>query len=65
MKLGFTEGAIGVKNGLRTLTFVNLTPAGELPFWHRPDDVYANVDPDVLARTGEFLWELLQRLDSR
>jgi hypothetical protein len=44
---------------------VNLTPAGELPHWHRPTDVYENVDPDVLARTGEFLWELLQRLDSR
>jgi hypothetical protein len=65
MKLGYTEGAIGVKNGLRTLTFVNLTPAGELPHWHRPTDVYENVDPDVLARTGEFLWELLQRVDSR
>ena len=65
MKLGFTEGAIGVKNGLRTLTFVNLTPAGELPHWHQPSDVFENVDPDVLSRTGEFLWELLQRIDSR
>lgn len=65
MKLGFTEGAIGIKNGLRTLTFVNLTPAGELPHWHRPTDVYENVDPDVLSRTCVFLWELLQRIDSR
>jgi len=65
MKLNYTEGAIGIKNGLRTLTFVNLTPAGELPYWHRPDDVYENVDPDVLARTSAFLWELLQRLDGR
>ena len=65
MKLGYTEGVIGIKNGLRTLTFVNLTPAGELPLWHRPTDVFENVDPDILARTGAFLWELLQRLDSR
>jgi len=65
MKLGYTEGVIGVKNGLRSLTFVNLTPAGELPHWHRPTDVYENVDPDVLARTGAFLWELLQHIDSR
>jgi len=65
MRLAYTEGAIGVKNGLRTLTFVNLTPAGELPHWHRPTDVYENVDPDVLARTGAFLWELLLRIDSR
>jgi hypothetical protein len=65
MRLGYTEGAIGIKNGLRTLTFVNLTPAGELPHWHRPTDVFENVDPDVLARTSAFLWELLQRIDSR
>jgi hypothetical protein len=65
MKLNYTEGAIGIKNGLRTLTFVNLTPAGELPHWHRPSDVFENVDPDVLSRTGAFLWELLQRFDSR
>jgi hypothetical protein len=65
MKLAYTEGAIGVRNGLRTLTFVNLTPAGELPHWHQPTDVYENVDPDVLSRTSEFLWELLQRIDSR
>ncbi len=64
MSLGFTEGAIGIKNGLRTLTFVNLTPEDILPYWHRPDDVFENVDPDVLARTQEFLWELLQRLDA-
>jgi hypothetical protein len=65
MKLAYTEGAIGVRNGLRTLTFVNLTPAGELPHWHQPSDVFENVDPDVLSRTSEFLWELLQRIDSR
>ncbi len=64
MSLGFTEGAIGIKSGLRSLTFVNLTPDGILPYWHRPDDVFENVDPDVLARTQEFLWELLQRLDA-
>jgi hypothetical protein len=65
MKLAYTEGAIGVRNGLRTLTFVNLTPAGELPHWHQPSDVFENVDPDVLSRTSEFLWELLQRVDGR
>ena len=63
--LGFTEGAIGIKNGLPSLTFVNLRPDGVLPFWHRPDDVFENVDADVLARTQAFVWELLQRIDSR
>jgi hypothetical protein len=65
MALGFTEGAIGIKNGLPSLTFVSLRPDGVLPYWHRPDDVFENVDADVLARTQAFLWELLQRIDSR
>jgi hypothetical protein len=63
MTLGFTEGAIGIKNGLPSLTFVNLRPDGVLPYWHRPDDVFENVDADVLARTQAFVWELLQRID--
>jgi len=64
MPLGFTEGAIGIKNGLPSLTFVNLRPDGVLPHWHRPDDIFENVDADVLTRTQTFLWELLQRIDS-
>jgi hypothetical protein len=65
MPLGFTEGAIGIKNGLPSLTFVNLRPDSVLPYWHRPDDIFENVDADVLARTQAFVWELLQRIDSR
>jgi len=65
MTLGFSDGAIGIKNGLPSLTFVNLRPDGVLPYWHRADDVFENVDADVLARTQAFVWELLQRIDSR
>lgn len=65
LPFGFTEGAIAIKNGLPSLTFVNLRPDGVLPYWHRPDDIFDNVDADVLARTQAFVWELLQRIDSR
>jgi uncharacterized membrane protein len=65
MPLGFTEGAIGIKNGMPSLTFVNLRPDSVLPYWHRPDDVFENVDAEVLARTQAFVWEFLQRIDSR
>jgi hypothetical protein len=65
MPLGFTEGAIGIRNGMPSLTFVNLRPDGVLPYWHRPDDVFENVDADVLVRTQAFVWELLRRIDSR
>ncbi len=63
MALGYTEGAIGIKHGLRSLTFVNLRPDGVLPFWHQPADQVEQIDPDVLARTEAFIWELLKRID--
>jgi hypothetical protein len=64
MSIGYTEGAIGIKHGLPSITFVNLRPDGVLPYWHRPDDTVEHVDPDVLARSEEFVWELLQRIDA-
>ncbi len=64
MSMGYTEGAIGIKHGLPSLTFVNLRPDGVLPHWHRPDDTVENIDADVLARSEEFIWELLQEIDA-
>jgi hypothetical protein len=64
MSIAYTEGAVGVKHGLPSITFVNLRPDGVLPHWHRPDDTVENIDPDVLARSEEFVWELLQRIDA-
>lgn len=64
MRLGYTEGAVGAKHGLRMLTFVDLTRAeGVLPFWHQAKDRFENIDPDTLVRTEDFAWELLQRID--
>jgi hypothetical protein len=63
MSIAYTEGAIGIKHGLPSITFVNFRPDGVLPYWHRPDDTVENIDPDVLARSEEFLWELLQEID--
>lgn len=65
MRLGYTEGAIGIKYGLRTLTFVGLgRQNGILPLWHQPADRAENLDPQTLADTEEFVWELLQRIDA-
>jgi len=65
MRLGYTEGAIGVKYGLRTLTFVGLgRQDGILPLWHQAADRPENLDPQTLADTEEFVWELLQRIDA-
>lgn len=59
----YTDGAPAVRAGWRVLTFVNLRPDGVLPHWHQPSDVYENVDPEVVARTEAFVWELLQAID--
>ncbi|MHA3964873.1 MAG: M28 family peptidase [Candidatus Thorarchaeota archaeon SMTZ1-45] len=64
MKAAYTDGAIGNKAGLRCLTFVNYTPAGVIPDWHQPSDVFENVDWNVVQRTEEFVWRLIQKIDS-
>jgi hypothetical protein len=51
--------------GCRSLALINFTPQGVLPNWHRPTDTVANIDPDVLDRTEQFVWELLRRFDAR
>jgi len=35
------------------------------PLDWKMDDVFEHVDADVLARTQAFVWQLLQRIDSR
>jgi hypothetical protein len=64
-KAAYTEGAIGINAGLRCLTFVNYRPDGILPNWHKPTDVFENVDWGVVGRTEAFVWELIQALDAQ
>lgn len=64
MKAAYTDGAIANKAGLRCLTFVNYTPNGIIPDWHQPSDVFENVDWDVVQRTEEFVWKIIQHIDS-
>jgi len=59
----YTEGAIGYKYGFRVLSFVNFRRDGMLPGWHRPTDVVGNIDPEVVARSEGFLWEILKEID--
>jgi hypothetical protein len=59
----YTEGAIGYKYGFRVLSFVNFRRDGMLPGWHRPTDVVGNIDPEVVAHSEGFLWEILKEID--
>ncbi len=61
----YTEGAIGGKYGFRVITLGSIREDGLLPEWHRPTDVVERIDPDMLRRTGEFLWSLLRRIDGK
>ncbi len=61
----YTEGAIGAKHGFRVLTLVGLRRDGFLPGWHRPTDKLENLDPKVVEKTEQFVWELLKEIDVR
>lgn len=63
MKAAFTDSAIGIRAGLRCLTFVNYRPDGVIPHWHQPTDVVDNIDWDVVQRTEAFVWHLIQSID--
>lgn len=63
MRAAYTDGAIGIKAGLRCLTFVGYTPEGTIPDWHQPTDVYENIDWDAVERTETFVWLLIQAVD--
>ncbi len=62
-KGAYTEGVIGAKYGFRVLTLVGHRRDGVLPEWHRPTDVFENVDPDTVKRTEDFVWTLLKEID--
>jgi Zn-dependent M28 family amino/carboxypeptidase len=61
----FSEHSPLVAAGCRSLAIIDFTPQGVLPHWHRPTDTFANIDPQVLDRTEEFAWGLLQAIDRR
>jgi len=61
----FSEHSPLVAAGCRSLAILDFTPQGVLPNWHRPSDTFANIDPQVLDRTEEFAWGLLQAIDRR
>lgn len=61
----YTDGAIGIKHGLPTITFLGLGPDGWIPNLHQMSDVIEHVDPDTVARTTDFVEALVRRIDER
>jgi hypothetical protein len=58
-----TDATTLMTRGVRSLSFVGLTPDGTLPNWHTVGDTFERVDPGSVERTEAFVWGLLQRLD--
>jgi hypothetical protein len=45
------------------ITLFGLKPDGEAPFWHQRQDTFDKMDPDVMERTWEFAWAMIQEID--
>jgi hypothetical protein len=61
----YSEGVIGSKHGFRVLTLVSIRPDGTIPEWHRITDNVENIDPGLVEKNEEFLWEILHAIDRR
>lgn len=61
----YTDGFIGIKYGFPTLTLLGQSRNGELSEWHRVTDDMARLDPQVVDRAEQFLWEILKEIDQK
>lgn len=59
-----TDATCLMVNGVPSLSFVGLTPAGAIPGWHQVVDTFDRVDQTAIEATEEFVLELLRRLDA-
>lgn len=65
MKASYTDSAIGIRAGLKCLSFVNYRPDNFIPNWHQPSDVIDNIDWKVVKKTADFVWNLIQLIDKQ
>lgn len=63
MQGAYTDAAIALKAGFKALTMLGYTKHGWIPDWHRPTDKFDRVDGGAVARTEQFMWEVMRQLD--
>jgi Zn-dependent M28 family amino/carboxypeptidase len=63
--LAYTDAVPATKRGLVALTLCALPPAGsdETIHWHQMTDTIDHVDPQALADTHAFVWQILKDID--
>jgi hypothetical protein len=62
---GNSELSDAVRFKVPAITLFGLKTDGEAPFWHQREDTFDKMDPDVMERTWEFTWELIQEIDRK
>lgn len=60
---GNTEMADCIRFNVPALTLFGMTPEGEAPYWHQMEDTFDKINPETLAKTYAFTWELIQEID--
>lgn len=60
---GNSELSDAVRFNVPALCLFGLKPDGEAPYWHQRQDTFDKMDPDVMERTWDLTWALIQELD--
>jgi Zn-dependent M28 family amino/carboxypeptidase len=60
---GNSELSDAVRFKVPGITLFGITPDGEAPYWHTPQDTFDKMDPDVMERTWEFTRALVDEID--
>jgi hypothetical protein len=60
---GNTELADCARFTVPALTLFGMTQEGDAPYWHQVEDTFDKMNQDVMAKTYEMTWELIQAMD--
>ncbi|GAB4478762.1 MAG: M28 family peptidase [Anaerolineales bacterium] len=60
---GNSELSDAVRFGVPGITFFGLTPDGEAPYWHQREDTFDKMNPAVMEKTWQMVWEFIRHLD--
>jgi hypothetical protein len=60
---GNTEMADCARFKVPALTLFGLTPEGDAPYWHQQADTFDKMDREVMTKTYDMTWKLIQEID--
>jgi hypothetical protein len=60
---GNTEMADALRLKIPAITLMGISPKGEVPYWHQPEDTFDKMDITVMEHAYQFAWAFMQALD--